>query len=277
MAQVAISGLGLENLNQTHWIARTFFLASILSGCASVYYAMKQVRLLGMLICPNDVKEWLRAPPKKIACVYKNYPSLRAVLILDTPRWLVGMAAIFFVIGLSIYVAFLYINNVGPQAGPEDTRNMLISYYAFLPICMAIYSKAELFDAYAEPELTRAILEKYNAPKIIMSWFQMEMEHSDEVLGSVYRSDTNNTYPTAPLPVPSYNDAGNTTRPTPDPVQEESYRAQPSPSPATESPQARQLSLLDALDRVAAAHRDCAEADKLLARVFETQSTSTPT
>ena len=152
MAQVAITGLSLANLSKTHWVARSFFLASLLSGCISVYYAMHQLRLLGRLVTRDKIIEWLRAPPQLVRCEDKNQPSLRAVLVLDTPRWLVDMAAVTFIVGLSVYTVLVYVNDLDTEAGSKDSRNVVIAYFFTLPFCMLLFSKAALFDYSTSPD-----------------------------------------------------------------------------------------------------------------------------
>ena len=148
MAQVAITGLALSSLSMSHWVARSFFLTSLLSGCISVYYATNLLRILGRLTTKEKMKDWLRAPAGKVHCEEKNQPSLSAVLILDTTKWLVDMAVVTFVIALSIYIVFVYINKLDTEAGKGDSLKVMISYIAALSICFALYNKAQFFDYY---------------------------------------------------------------------------------------------------------------------------------
>ena len=149
MAQVAITGLALDKLSESHWLARSFFFVSLISGLLSVYYAMHQLRILGKLITTESVKDWLRAPIERVFSRDKNRPSISAVLILDTPRGLVNISVVSFVIALSIYVVFVFVNKLDTDAGENDSRNVLITFFVSLWLCMALYSKANLFDYYA--------------------------------------------------------------------------------------------------------------------------------
>lgn len=148
MAQVAITALTLDYLSTAHWVARAFFLASLLAGCASVYYAMYQLRTFGRLITAKDVKKWLRGLPREIKESTKDVPSAAAVLVMDTPRGLVDMAAASFVCGLSIYVVFVFINNLDVDAGRNDSRNIVIAYFASMWLCATLYSRSFVFDIY---------------------------------------------------------------------------------------------------------------------------------
>lgn len=63
MAQIAVTAVSLPSLSQTHWIARAFFLISLLSGCLSVVYACIIQRVLSRFRNPADVRKWMRRPP----------------------------------------------------------------------------------------------------------------------------------------------------------------------------------------------------------------------
>ena len=161
MAQVAITALTLDYLSSAHWVARAFFLASLLAGCASVYYAMYQLRIFGRLITSKDVKKWLRGLPREIKDSEKDIPSAAAVLVLDTPRGLVDMAAASFVCGLSIYVVFVFINNLDLGASKNDSRNIVIAYFVSMWLCATLYSRSFVFDIYVGSTPTWKELARY--------------------------------------------------------------------------------------------------------------------
>lgn len=161
MAQVAITALTLDYLSTAHWVARAFFLSSLLAGCASVYYAMYQLRTFGRLITAKDVRNWLRGLPREIKDSGKNIPSAAAVLVLDTPRGLVGMAATSFVCGLSIYIVFVFINNLDVNAGQHDSRNIVIAYFASMWLCGTLYSRSMVFDIFVDSTPTWKDLFRY--------------------------------------------------------------------------------------------------------------------
>ncbi|TGO42753.1 hypothetical protein BHYA_0005g00180 [Botrytis hyacinthi] len=60
VAQIAITGLSLDSLNKTHWMAKSCFVMSLTFSLASVYYSLTQQRILGRLIRAKDVRHWIR-------------------------------------------------------------------------------------------------------------------------------------------------------------------------------------------------------------------------
>lgn len=55
VAQIAITGLSLNFLSQTHWVARTCFVLSLTFALMAVYYSTTQQRTLGRLLKAKGV------------------------------------------------------------------------------------------------------------------------------------------------------------------------------------------------------------------------------
>jgi hypothetical protein len=51
----------LPNLSQAHWVARSTFLLSLVSGCLAVFYASLLQRTMGNFRSSEQVKEWWRS------------------------------------------------------------------------------------------------------------------------------------------------------------------------------------------------------------------------
>lgn len=64
IAQIAITGLSLDKLDQTHWTAYASFVVSVIAGCLSVYYSCTMQLLLSGLHGPQEILEWLTAPKR---------------------------------------------------------------------------------------------------------------------------------------------------------------------------------------------------------------------
>ncbi|KAI7530393.1 hypothetical protein KC331_g14693, partial [Hortaea werneckii] len=62
IAQVAISGLGLDEIANTHWTVQAAFIISLVSGLLSVFYCCIIQQDFGTLVSPDDVKDWLCTP-----------------------------------------------------------------------------------------------------------------------------------------------------------------------------------------------------------------------
>jgi hypothetical protein len=65
MAQVALTSLVFPALSQTHWVVRGTFVASLVAGATSVYFAVIAQKLVAGLSTPGDLRAWLSIPLKR--------------------------------------------------------------------------------------------------------------------------------------------------------------------------------------------------------------------
>jgi hypothetical protein len=128
--------------------------ASLVAALFCIYHSMRLNRIVGGLNTPDAIKNWLRSSPNRVRAKDKNRPSISAVLILDTPRTLVTIASVGFVLGWSVYVFFIYIWDLDKVAGAQNSMNIMIFYGVSLWLAIAIYLKADIFDYYSDKEQT---------------------------------------------------------------------------------------------------------------------------
>ena len=246
MAQIAITALALDYLSTAHWVARAFFMSSLLAGCASVYYAMSRLRTFGRLITAKDVREWLQIKGNR-----KAVPSPSAVIILDTPRGLVDMAAISFTLGLSIYVVFVFVNDLDVNAGKNDSRNIVIAYFVSMYFAATLYSRSKLFESYAKPASFWARL----APPLGFEPNDMSQKVADQGVDPEQGGGKIQ-------PLPQWRTQEDTSL---------HMEMMPSSTPQAESLDAERLTLVAALQETITARRQCLEADERLLNVLEKQ------
>ncbi len=80
MAQIAITGLSLNALSQTHWVARAGFVLSLTFALMAVYYATTQQRTLGRLLEAKRVRLWIRGGSRESE-TSRLVPSISDILI----------------------------------------------------------------------------------------------------------------------------------------------------------------------------------------------------
>lgn len=244
MAQIAITALALEYLSTAHWVARAFFLSSLLAGCASVYYAMSQLRTFGRLITAKDVRVWLQLNENR-----KNVPSPLAVIVLDTPRGLVDMAAISFILGLSIYVIFVFVNNLDVNAGKNDSRNIMIAYFVSMYFAVTLYGRSMLFESHAGPLSFWMML----APSLKFEPEAMSQKAADQDVDPE-QGDGNSPN------LPQWRTQKDTSI---------HMASMPSSTPKAEALDAERSALVAALQETITARRNCLEVDERLLNVLE--------
>ncbi|ELR07678.1 hypothetical protein VC83_03727 [Pseudogymnoascus destructans] len=86
VAQIAITGLSLDSLSQTHWVARGAFVLILTSSLMAVYYATTQQRMLGRLLQAEQVGLWIRGG-NRVTDTARLVPSLDEIVQMLRDRW----------------------------------------------------------------------------------------------------------------------------------------------------------------------------------------------
>jgi hypothetical protein len=132
--------LSLEGIESVHWTAAAFFVASFLSGLFAVYSAFMVLNRLNNLIGVQPLRRWLSLPPKSSnngtdtddlesgQLSGSKDPSLAAALVISSPTELLGLALLFLLVGMGVYFASVYINNLRPGWGVGGSRGILVFY-----------------------------------------------------------------------------------------------------------------------------------------------------
>jgi hypothetical protein len=132
--------LSLEGIENVHWTAAAFFVASFLSGLFAVYSAFMVLNRLNNIIGAQQLKRWLSLPPKPLTnsadtedlesdqLPGSKDPSLAAALVISSPTGLLGLALLCLLVGTGVYFASVYINNLRPGWGVGGSRGILVFY-----------------------------------------------------------------------------------------------------------------------------------------------------
>jgi hypothetical protein len=240
VAQIAITGLSLNFLSQTHWVARAFFVLSLTFALMATYYATTQQRTLGRLLQAKEIRIWIRGGNRQseaarlvpsfddiirkfypilsldpttaegvnlrlrtfaiqgtsavsfasrvilrlhsdfrfsepdeyvpelsnmgnfekdiIRCCFT--PSAASVITISAPQMLLSGSLLMLLLGLGIYLGFLWTRSLDETAGINDSRNVFITYVVGLAVSGFVYSISQLFQD-AEKRSERQIVEGY--------------------------------------------------------------------------------------------------------------------
>lgn len=165
IAQISITAFSLNFLSQTHWVARALVLLSLIFSLMAVYYASTQQRVLGRLLDPKQIRNWIRgygfvshevcdpdewdpnSRPLNItverALLSSCFtPSVYAVLTISAPQVLLSAALFSFFIAIGTYL--VWSRNLDTNAGTNDSRNVFIVYMTALVISYLAYSLSSL-------------------------------------------------------------------------------------------------------------------------------------
>ena len=111
----------------------------MLSSFSSVFFACKQQRAIGSLLWEDrkSVKEWLTGKPEDD----QKFPILRlsVVLLLSISKAFLDCALVTYVIGLGVYLGFVWQKNLDVDAGDFDSRNLFIVFWIYAGFCICLY------------------------------------------------------------------------------------------------------------------------------------------
>ncbi|EUC51347.1 hypothetical protein COCMIDRAFT_144 [Bipolaris oryzae ATCC 44560] len=167
LAQIAITALSLENLDRTPWFARGFLTFSLVSSIIAVYYATRQYCHLGRFIYAKDVRAWIRGhsilngdlyPRMTLAAAHLNsgsafrvvgadLPSVASVLTIAAPTMLLNSSLNAFLVGLGIYLGFVWTRDLNETAGAFSSRAVFITYMVGLVVCYWVYAISNVIVA----------------------------------------------------------------------------------------------------------------------------------
>ncbi|KAH6721666.1 hypothetical protein BKA61DRAFT_591128 [Leptodontidium sp. MPI-SDFR-AT-0119] len=180
VAQIAITGLSLDNLSQTHWIVKASFVFSIISSLIAVYYASTQQRVMGRLLQAKQVRGWIRGrvPAQRGDSLWQikrshkfrgdptDYitlassagnlspdiveqcftPSVASVITMSAPQILLSASLLSLLLALGMYFGFVWTRHLDVDAGKDGGGNVLIFYLITLTLCFAVYSVSRLIQ-----------------------------------------------------------------------------------------------------------------------------------
>lgn len=146
VAQIAFTGLSLDDIGQTHWTTYAAFVVSLIAGSLSVFYACTvQLRLSGFHGA-EQILEWLTRPANMYGKADQSedpgrrIPSLHAALLLVIPSQLLTLAVGAFLVGLGIYLGFLWAHHLKEIRGHNSELAVLIVYIVFSALLLLVYA-----------------------------------------------------------------------------------------------------------------------------------------
>jgi hypothetical protein len=147
---MAITSLLLLFASQVHWVACALWIISLLSACLSVLFGCKHQTFLGELLFyakddsktySKEVKKWLKEKDSN------QKPRFSVVLLFSICKAFFHYALVTYIIGLGVYLGFLWRNSLDEEAGPFDNRNIFIVFSVYTGFCVGIY----LLPTYPRP------------------------------------------------------------------------------------------------------------------------------
>jgi hypothetical protein len=181
VAQVAITALSLDNLNNVHWTAKAAFVASLAAGALSVFFACLLQQQISSLFGSDGVKDWLSKPAGErelgiisdLIMAYKKTQSregqalskvkehikelkplvsegrwrkasFNAALMIKIPALLLNWSVGAFLVGLGIYLGFFFSKNPDPSQSHGASLGILITYIVITALGLLLFFTSRL-------------------------------------------------------------------------------------------------------------------------------------
>jgi hypothetical protein len=134
----------------------------------AVYYSTSQYRILGRCLRAEQVKAWIRSTGtlhhRNINLQHGNHPgmpSAAAVLNMSAPSILLSSSLNAFLIGLGVYLGFVWTRNLDKLAGVRGSRAVFVTYIVGLIVCYCVYALSRAVVADQSYISERQWLQKY--------------------------------------------------------------------------------------------------------------------
>jgi hypothetical protein len=122
-----------------HWLCHAFWTFSVLSAFLSAAFAGKHTRYLNNVLLEDDRDPWLLKRWFQNGTQYdKAQPLLSIVLLLSGTKMFFDSAVISYIIGLGIYLGFVWQQSLDEDTSQDDSRNIFIVFLisAFFGFCI---------------------------------------------------------------------------------------------------------------------------------------------
>ncbi|EMD97114.1 hypothetical protein COCC4DRAFT_51163 [Bipolaris maydis ATCC 48331] len=279
LAQIAITALSLENLDRTPWVARGFFTFSLVSSIIAVYYATRQYCHLGRFIYANDVRAWIRGhsildgdlyPRKALAVAHFNsdsafrvvgadVPSVASVLTIAAPTMLLNASLNAFLLGLGIYLGFVWTWDLNETAGASSSRAVFIIYMVDLVVCYWVYAISNVIVADQSYVSEAELLGEKDA---LQSFFGLRNK-DEESAGGSRRPSAAQHVSSQEVPSGTTGRASTSTTPPGEPYQEQTNESNATKSLSVEG------ELVRVLQEAARLRTESAKFDERMAQLLE--------
>ncbi|KAI6843643.1 hypothetical protein KC332_g2370 [Hortaea werneckii] len=211
IAQVAISGLGLDEIAKTHWTVQASFIISLVSGLLSVFYCCIIQQDFGTLVSPDDVKDWLCTPgewhgmeeelqeqfallrpgnettgtkeqlqtirDRVIARLQSHRwetPSINSAVILVAPVRLLNLAVTAFLTGLGVYLGLVFSQNINIAAGYRGNLANMIIYILVVVINLLLFGIPTVLRFLARLPRQRVKREAYHIKLMLNTYKELD-------------------------------------------------------------------------------------------------------
>jgi hypothetical protein len=152
IATIALASIILPSITNVHWIARALWIFSLLAGLNAVLCSCNQQMTISRRLTSRDLFEWMNDESRADHCKKSegddgqhefHVPDFYAVLLLSLPRKFLHYSLEAYMIGLIIYLGFLWRDQLD-EATPGDNRKIFIFSLISLAVCWTVFVVSDI-------------------------------------------------------------------------------------------------------------------------------------
>ena len=154
---MAVTSFLLPDVSQAHWTARALWIISVVSAFLSIFFACKQQRFIGNLLLEDRDENYKRQDYKYSLCRTPEdgqcfpVPRLSMVLLLSGTKVFLDYALVTYLMGLGVYLGFVWQSKLDIGSGNADDRNIFIVFLVCIVFCVGVYCTYFIVDLLSTP------------------------------------------------------------------------------------------------------------------------------
>lgn len=154
LAQMNITAVQIDYPEQVPWYVGVLWMSSFVSSLVAVFYSSKQLKVIGRLLRPEQIRAWVRCKgegqkqraPGSSSDAQFVLPAFTSVFLIASPGLMLGSAVDGFLLGI---VGRFSVAAAAAPPGPDkdSLRNTVIVYVAVIVMSYLVYGQVGLVHA----------------------------------------------------------------------------------------------------------------------------------
>lgn len=148
---VAMAAIALPSLSQTHWVARSCWISSLITSLLAVHFATAQAWTISQLTTEKHLRRWIRnteaadndglylwlklngeaddnVPSETVLDGLAPAPT--AVITVSAPSLLLSSSLLLLLAGMGVFLGFVWTRDLDADASAGDSRAVFTAYIA---------------------------------------------------------------------------------------------------------------------------------------------------
>ncbi|GAB1313551.1 hypothetical protein MFIFM68171_03761 [Madurella fahalii] len=166
---VAMATLALPNLSQTHWVARSCWVSSLITSLLAVYFATSQAWTISQLTSEKDLRRWVRntedadndgirlwmalndnddnddnddsqnkEEERSEQLLASLAPASSSTITVSAPSLLLSSSLLLLLAGMGVFLGFVWSRDLDVDAGVGDSKSVFVVYVVVLGFSLAL-------------------------------------------------------------------------------------------------------------------------------------------